>query len=158
MAAAYSNITGWGDKIIIEQDANFSGTPEQAAIAKDIWALDLLANMGDCVVFDCDLTPTAKYDFSKPGVYAVYRGGVPSIEMMASVGDAGRAWFSARLQNKAERKIQDCWGFPNKLFQDMFLIRDGKPYIIGEEYYTHERMQSVRREDNSRKGLFSGQN
>jgi hypothetical protein len=73
--------------------------------------------------------------------------------MMASVGDEGRLWFSNRIANMHERGIQKCWGYPNKLFQDMHLIRDGKPYIIGDEYYQHDRIQSKVREleQNARK-------
>ncbi|CAK0764387.1 hypothetical protein CCP3SC15_300020 [Gammaproteobacteria bacterium] len=147
MKLARKNIEGWGDKYELILDEGFQGTNEEAAIEKDIWALTIHSTVGGCVVFDCDMVPLKPYDFSREGVHAVWRGGVPSIEMMAAIGLAGTKWFSEVLVNLLARKITlKQWGAFNKGVQPDRLNIIGKPFEIPEEYYQHDRIQSIQRE------------
>lgn len=145
MRTAYENITGWGDEHRIEQDETFFGTPKEASTLKDLWALEQLA-AGDCVIFDCDLIPLKQYDFSKAGAYTIYEWGDPRIGMAASVGDAGRQWWTNRILNKQQRGIPDCYGLTNKLLRQEWLVKDGLPTEIPAEYWTHERLISKTKE------------
>lgn len=142
MRAAHENISGWGDECRIDQDSEYTGIPKELTVQKDLWALELLATVGDCVVFDCDLIPLKKFEFNKPGAYTIYEWGTPRIGMAASVGDEGRRWWANRIKNKIERKIHNVHGFTNKLFRPEWLTIDGLPIEIPADYYDHKRLTS----------------
>jgi hypothetical protein len=135
------NIINFGDNIEQNHDRSFTGTPREAAAAKDEWVIGQLI-AGDVVVFDCDLVPLKPFPFDKPGAYTIYEYGRPSPGMMASIRDAGRQWWSNRNKNRIERGIQWPYGVFNKLFRPEWLYEDDIPFAIPPEYYIHHRLMT----------------
>jgi hypothetical protein len=138
---AWVNIEKWGEAYELSNDPSFTGTPREAAAVKDEWAMAQLI-AGDVVIFDCDLVPLKAFPFDKPGAYTIYEFGRPSPGMMASIGDAGREWWSNRNKNRIERGIQWPYGVFNKLFRPEWLKEDGEPIEIPSEFYIHHRLMT----------------
>jgi hypothetical protein len=136
------NAMRFGYNYIVNWNTSFEGSPVDASIAKDLEAMTKLCTE-DCIVCDADLVINEPLFFEYDGAYAAYENNLPSIALMASIGDKGKQWFRTVLSEKMRRGIQDCHCWFMKIFRDDGLESAGlsSPYVIPECKYSHLRMQ-----------------
>jgi hypothetical protein len=107
---------------------------QKAAIAKDLYVLDLLQRE-ECAVIDWDVEISSVFQPPADGrPWMIYEWGTPRIGYMISLNAA--QFFLDLQAEKIRRGIQDVFGYPNKLF------RDKNIGMIPEETYFHHRFTS----------------
>jgi len=139
------NLLEWGHKFEVIRDEKYSGDPQAVAVLKDIEGLKMLSTI-DCGIIDADLTLTndfSKYDFSKQGAYSIWENNCPSIALNVSIGKEGQDWFAKVLLEKEQRGIQDVWCWPNKIYSNLAHSGLIEPFLIPENCYIHDRIQSA---------------
>ena len=139
------NLSAWGHKFEVIRDEKYVGDARAASVLKDIAGLEKLSSE-ECGIIDADMILTedfAKYDFEKPGAYLILEVGVPSIALNVSVGKEGQEWFAKVLLEKERRGIQNVWCWSNKIYSNLAHSGLSEPFLIPENYYIHDRIQSA---------------
>lgn len=105
-----------------------------AAIAKDRYVLDLACSISDAAFIDWDIEILVMPNTVLGSPYFIHEFGGPRIGYFIVNGRCD--WFRALREEKTRRRIENVFGYPNKL------LRDKKTGEIPADTYRHYRITS----------------